>query len=211
MSDKLAGIRHKLLLMRAKQDFETKRITRAQYNAILDAANNPKPSSTDATHGVSSSPSEQSEIKEPTTPTPALNLDEGYIKDLCNQRDKILATKAALSNSLRFIPREQSAKATTDEILRLRDEFSKTQELIRQYQNTGKKPQEIQKDAIEASIPSDKYTLDKAIKATKKRIKYAEDALRTAKDPGIRMRHEISLSQDRMMLDAMLTKFRDED
>jgi len=204
MSDKLAGIRHKLLLMRAKQDFETKRITRAQYNAILDAANNPTPT----TEHTSPKTEAQELTTEAAKPT---NLDEGYIKDLCNQRDKILATKAALSNSLRFIPREQSAKATTDEILRLRDEFSKTQELIRQYQNTGKKPQEIQKDAIEASIPSDKYTLDKAIKATKKRIKYAEDVLRTAKDPGIRMRHEISLSQDRMMLDAMLTKFRDED
>jgi hypothetical protein len=211
MNDKLSGIRRKLTLMRAKQDFETKRITRAQYNAILDAANNPIPSSsTDAMHGVSSNQSEQSK-PELSEGKPALTLDEGYLKSLFDRRDKILSQKAALSNSLRFIPREKSAKTTTDEILRLRDEFSKTQELIRQYQSTGKKPEELQKEAIHASVPSDKYSLDKAIKATKKRIKYAEDALRTAKDPGIRMRHEVNLAQDNMLLDALLNKFRDED
>lgn len=207
--DKLAGVRRKLTLMRAKQDFELGRITRAKYNEILSSC-----SSTDPMHGVSV-PSEQSEPAKAdkrgdSTPTKT-NLDETYLQSLHTQRAEILRKKADLSNSIKHVPRDKSAKHLTDAILKLREDFSRVQETIRQYMSTGLKPDELQKQSIEASIPGDKYTLDKDIKATKKRIKYAEDGLRTAKDPGIRMRHEINVAQDKMRLDLLINKFRNED
>lgn len=214
--DKLAGVRRKLTLMRAKQDFELGRITRAKYNEILDSCNNTPLSVREEPAAFRTRTDSQEQTTSSTTPAQADVsavgiLDETYLQSLHTQRAEILRKKADLSNSLRHVPRDKSAKHLTDAILKLRNDFSRVQETIRQYMSTGLKPEQLQQQSIAASIPSDKYTLDKDIKATKKRLKYAEDALRTAKDPGIRMRHEINLSQDTMRLDLLLTKFRNED
>lgn len=210
--DKLAGVRRKLTLMRAKQDFELGRITRAKYNEILSSISTPTHRPLSGEGGVPHEGSGDGDrCLSGAEGLATTNLDETYLQSLHTRRAEILRKKAALSNSLIHVPQANSAKHLTEAILKLRDDFSRVQETIRQYMSTGLKPEQLQQQSIAASIPSDKYTLDKDIKATKKRIKYAEDALRTAKDPGIRMRHEINLSQDNMRLDLLLTKFRNED
>lgn len=159
-------------------------------------------------------------VAEPTSSVATRKFDE-QPKQLSDSTKLILdglnkelntldADKAALSNSLKTVPKDGNAKHITDQILNLRDQRANLMDTIRYVQVKGCLPSAapVVKVDFEGTLPKDKFTLDRMMKNLKINLTKWQDKRNAAKTLAKIQEYDTKLAKGRTELDTMIRLFQ---
>ncbi|UBM58246.1 hypothetical protein LAG90_15690 [Marinilongibacter aquaticus] len=134
------------------------------------------------------------------------------IAQLQKELNEIDGLKAEKSNSLQYIPKNISATSTVTEILKLREAFVAKGDELRFVKKNGQLPiekeaeGEFEKDEYFASLPNEKYELDRQIRNLRSQMSKWKKKGETAKSLGKKQEYRHHLVRGELKLSAMLDK-----
>lgn len=122
--------------------------------------------------------------------------------------------KAGLSNSLQSIARNVNAKGIVDEIIELREEWTKKKDEILHVKKYGNLPDKVLSsvtdgelsDEYMSSLPNDKYELDKLIRNLRSNLSKWPKKIDRVKSPGAKAELLQKIALGNLMMDAMVQK-----
>lgn len=159
-------------------------------------------------------------VAEPTSSVPTKKFGEQpqqisdstklILDGLNKELNTLDADKAALSNSLKTIPKDGNAKHITDQILNLRDQRANLMDTIRYVQVKGCLPSAapVVEVNFESSLPKDKFTLDRLIKNLKINLGKWQEKRNAAKTLAKIQEYEAKLAKGQIELEAMIRLFQ---
>lgn len=159
-------------------------------------------------------------VAEPTSSVPTKQFDNEpkqysdktkLILDGLNKELNTLDTdKAALSNSLKTIPKDENAKYITDQILNLRDQRANLMDTIRYVQVKGCLPSAAPVVIVdfESTLPKDKFTLDRMIKNLKINLSKWQDKKNAAKTLAKIQEYDTKIAKGTIEVETMIRLFQ---